>query len=196
MQEKLSDLLCDEVRDCVGRLYSEASVLSFVLTEPLQTLRQRLRPTNFHSLMQRAIGKIAEFLSNHALRQPAFSDDVPMEVFVANCRDDLGALLSQVAGLDALAMAPLDPLWDSCSLLALGSGEAAEAFEALRKIRKCAPASTLKQRPWTAGAKAAAEGPDPTAGGGEVVQRKLAEVLEPAGIKDLSVNEVMAVLGK
>eukprot|EP00929_Paragymnodinium_shiwhaense_P071034 TRINITY_DN36088_c0_g4_i1.p1 TRINITY_DN36088_c0_g4~~TRINITY_DN36088_c0_g4_i1.p1 ORF type:complete len:1004 (+),score=298.91 TRINITY_DN36088_c0_g4_i1:138-3149(+) len=194
--EKLADLLLEIIHEVVGLLYSDSCVFSYVVLEPLLSLRSRLRPTNFQSLTQRALVKIGQMLAGQLLRGAAFGTEAQLEIFLANCRDDLKAVLGQAALLGTESAANLQPLWDGCALLSMPAEEAASAFSALRQIKKCAPSGFLQQRPWRAAAAAAAEAADPLAMGGEVLRRKLAEVLEGAGVEDLSAAEALVVLGK
>merc|ERR1711953_587544 len=115
--------------------------------EPLRALRQRLRPTNFQIIMQRAISKLGECLANHLMQQSTFGSETQIELFVANCRDDLRTVLVEVAALDDTDMAPLVRLWDGCALLSLTPIQAADSFAALRQVHRCAPASDLR-KPW------------------------------------------------
>jgi hypothetical protein len=193
--ERLAEFFLESVYQFAGRLHEDSCMFSFALAAPVESLRRRLRPTNFQVVMQRAVTKIGEFLTTSLLRQPAFSSDAQAELYVANCRDDLALVLCQVAALDASATTPVQPLWDGCALLSLQRSDAADAFNVLRKIQKCAPSSGVK-RPWREVAIAVAEAADQSASRGELLQRKLALVLDPAGVRELGVDESLAVLSK
>lgn len=190
---KIADLLESLVQEMMGRLSYEASIFSYELDESFAVLRKRLRSTNFKTVMQRTVGTIGERLANVLLRQTAFADDAELEVFVSNCRDDLATVLQQGAGLDVTEdCAPLRRLWDGCALLVLSPTEAADAFSAFKKIRRCAPAGLVKE-PWQKAVRATAES---AVGVSEVLLSQLRAVMEGAGIEELSVDEASIVLGK
>lgn len=192
---KLSDLLESVVQGSAGRLCVETCVFSVELSEPVTALRRRLRPTNFKAVLQRVVAAVSARLFEILTRQQAFSNGSQMEIFVANCRDDLRSVLVDACGLDEEGQAPLRPLWDGCALLALSPSEAAATFAALRQVRRCAPAG-LVRAPWREAARAAEDSPEAAIGVSDVVLRTMEGAMQAAGVQELSVDEAALVLGR
>lgn len=176
MLERMSFLLVELVRTASRRMQSELSV--FAVVHPLMRgLSGHLRPSNFLVVVQKFADDIAHMLFALVLRQGSFTRD-GVEAFVSNIEDLQSVLASS---LDE-NVEVLQSLRDVCSLVSLPHLEAAEMLSALRQISKCAPVSALR-----------ASSMDDA---GEVLRRRREEIFSSAGVRDISVADAIAVLGK
>jgi len=198
MLEKLGSSVSSEVRTALRRLRVEPGVFSSLIGLPLATLSRRLRPTNFQAVSGSVLRSLSQACVENLLHSAPFVDRLQLEMFVGNCRDDLdGVLLA--ASLDG-ETEPLQLLRDSCVLLALPTVEAAGALAALRKVAKCAPSEAIHSShnaPEATGGLLADMMSDGGAEKGAPLWRQRAvEVFGALGVKELSVVDVLAVLGK
>jgi len=187
MLERLAGCLEESVRKVLRSLDTDSCVFSYRLAPALAVLTKRLRPSNFLGVAQQLVSRLAALLVRQLLRQAPFSHAGQLELFVANCREDLrGALASS---LEAVDLRPLQPLWEGCALLALPGAEAAEVLALLRRLERCRPAAGMLRGLALSGRGEA--GPPSCE-----EARQLAEALARAGVEELAALDVAAVLGK
>jgi len=181
MLGKLADSLCDSASLLLRRLDTESCVFSFALEPSIAALSCRLRPSNFRAVAQQGVAKLSLLLLQYLQRQ-AFQTDQQAALFAANCGEDLRQTLAAVAtALGEAGLSSLQPLWDSCALLALPAPEAEDVLATLKRVEHCSPSELLVEPPEV---------------GNGVLRRKETEVLAAAGVQELSTTEAISVLSK
>lgn len=184
MLGKLAESLSEVVRKLLRKLDADSCIFSFSLAPALLSLSRRLRPSSFRDVAQRGIAKLADVLWVHLQRRGAFQDEQQLALFLANCGEDLyDALAPAAAALGEAGLTPLGPLRDACGLLALPGPEAEHTLEVLQRVVQCAPSAHREHTM-----------PEDVAG--SVLQRKGAEVLAAAGVRELGPSEAIIVICK
>jgi len=180
MLARLADALVDSARCLLRQLTMEAGIFGFTLAQPLLALSWRLRPSNFSSVSQQAVGKLVSLVWTQLQQQAPFETEQQKALFVANCGSDLEeALVPAATALGEPAMSTaLGPLRDACTLLALEGSAAEEAAGLLQRAAHCSPAVLAE------------------VGGGGLLQKKEAEVLAAVGVHDLAPRDAINVLSK
>jgi len=178
------DRLCscfeEAVRKDLRSLIRESCVFSFLLAKPLAVMRKRLRNSNFRLVARQASSKLSATLLGHLLRQSPFANENEMALFVSNCRDDLKDVLAVFEEED---LGPLQSLWDGCSVLTLTTSQATDLLVLLKRIVRCSPSGfTNSSRPDL----------DETT----TLEAQTLDALRHAGVEELSVDDVLAVLAK
>ncbi|CAJ1404038.1 unnamed protein product [Effrenium voratum] len=172
--EKLAGCFQEAAKGAWRRLQKESCVFSHLFARPWQSLAEQLRGANFQALAQSIVGKLSSLLSSQ-LRQGRFTNEVEIELFTANVREDLQTLLQ--TRLSAEQLTPLQGVWEGCQLLTLPEHLAKDTLEALQKVLRLSP---TREKP-----------PE-----GEVLQQKQLEALRRAGVRELPVDEVLQILRK
>ncbi|CAJ1358213.1 unnamed protein product, partial [Effrenium voratum] len=157
--EKLAGCFQEAAKGAWRRLQKESCVFSHLFARPWQSLAEQLRGANFQALAQSIVGKLSSLLSSQ-LRQGRFTNEVEIELFTANVREDLQTLLQ--TRLSAEQLTPLQGVWEGCQLLTLPEHLAKDTLEALQKVLRLSP---TREKPLE----------------GEVLQQKQLEALRRAG---------------
>jgi len=184
MMGKLAESMVDLVAKKLRWLDSEPSLLSFVLTAPLASLSKRLRLSNFRLVAQQTVAKLAAALSLHLQHDVFFPTESQAAIFAANCGDDLRDALSAAAAvLDEAEMAPIRPIREAASLLALSKSKAEELLALLKRVELCSPSppDMFSEQSMV---------PNVT------LERTGTDALLAVGVKELSSEEAIAVLSK
>lgn len=184
MLTKLAESTADIVRSALRRIDEESCLFTYELSRPLLALSKRLRPSGFRVVAQQGVAKMAAHLMHYLQRQASFHSETQLELFVANCGEDLRTALSAATSvLEQAEVAPMVPLWDSCALLALPRAEAERILEVLQRVVSCSTSVAVGPAELLA---------DPSS----VLRRREEEVMASVGVQVLSPEQAIAVLGK
>jgi len=180
----IMDRLCscfeEAVRKDLRSLIRDSCVFSFVLAKPLAVMRKRLRNSNFRLVARQVSSKLSATLLGHLLRQSPFTNENQMVLFVSNCRDDLKGVLAVFEEDD---LGPLQSIWDGCAVLSLTTSQATDLLVLLKRIVRCSPSGFT-------------HGSQPDLDETTTLEAETLNALRRAGIEELTVDDVLAVLAK
>merc|ERR1712241_16700 len=143
-------------------------------------MRKRLRNSNFRWVARQVSRKLSATLLGHLLRQSPFRNENEMVLFVSNCRDDLKDVLAVFEEED---LGPLQSVWDGCAVLTLTTSRATDLLVLLKRIVRCSPSGLT-------------HGSRPDLGETTTLETQTLVALRNAGVEELTVDDVLAVLAK